>query len=146
MPSLPPISVPALSVAAGLFLRRYDIRRQAWRWLLLRNRRRKDWGFPKGHQESGEDMPQTALRECAEETGIALLTMYEPPYELTYDLPSGRRKRVVYFAATTLQEQLRLSREHDAAEWLSRRQALERLGHKNLCCLFRAHLAELPSC
>jgi bis(5'-nucleosidyl)-tetraphosphatase len=28
------------------------------------------WAFPKGHQEPGETLAQTALRELAEETGI----------------------------------------------------------------------------
>ena len=31
----------------------------------------RNWVIPKGHVEAGEDLEQTALREVAEETGIA---------------------------------------------------------------------------
>ena len=40
--------------AAGVFLRRFCDSEQQWKWLLLKNRKRKDWGLPKGHQEPGE--------------------------------------------------------------------------------------------
>ncbi len=32
-----------------------------------------NWGFPKGHVESGESAEQAALRECREETGLERL-------------------------------------------------------------------------
>ena len=83
--------------AAGVFLRRFDEKSQEWQWLLLKNRKRGDWGLPKGHQEQGECFCATALRECAEETGIALFALVDEPYELRYTLPSGKVKRVVYF-------------------------------------------------
>lgn len=31
----------------------------------------EDWVIPKGHQEKGEDLQQTALREVKEETGLS---------------------------------------------------------------------------
>lgn len=34
-------------------------------------RRNGIWDLPKGHREEGEDMPQTALREVIEETGVS---------------------------------------------------------------------------
>lgn len=37
---------------------------------LIRPAGRTVWGLPKGGVESGETLPQTALREVAEETGI----------------------------------------------------------------------------
>ena len=53
---------------------------------LVRNRkgrallfwRRGAWDMPKGHQESGETLPQCALREVEEETGLKNLTLGEP--------------------------------------------------------------------
>jgi len=35
----------------------------------------QNWGFPKGHIETGEEPEDAALREVAEETGLAELTM-----------------------------------------------------------------------
>ena len=37
--------------------------------LLITDKKRKIWSFPKGHAESGETLEQTALREVKEETG-----------------------------------------------------------------------------
>ncbi len=37
--------------------------------LLVTDRERKNWAFPKGHAEIGETLEQTALREVQEETG-----------------------------------------------------------------------------
>src|SRR5215210_5279704 len=43
-------------------------------FLLIRDSYR-NWGFPKGHVESGEAPEQAALREVAEETGLAELSL-----------------------------------------------------------------------
>jgi ADP-ribose pyrophosphatase YjhB (NUDIX family) len=37
----------------------------------------ENWGFPKGHVESGEETTHTALREVQEETGLANLELRE---------------------------------------------------------------------
>lgn len=39
----------------------------------------KCWGFPKGHQEQGEPIEETAIRETYEETGIVPKLLYELP-------------------------------------------------------------------
>jgi len=60
------------------------------------------WGFPKGHPEEGESYLDTALRELAEETGIARVSVNaDRPFEEQYLFTkrSGKRvhKKVVYF-------------------------------------------------
>jgi len=60
------------------------------------------WAFPKGHPEKGESYLDTALRELAEETGIARVSVNEDrPFEEQYLFTkrSGKRvhKKVVYF-------------------------------------------------
>lgn len=134
---------PPTVAAAGLILRRAT--EHGWRFLLLRNPKRGEWGFPKGHQEPGEHLAQTALRECAEETGIALVAIDHAPYELLYDLPGKkRRKRVAYFPATTRQDRVVLSPEHDEFAWLAARAVLSHLAHENLIRLFAGHQRALP--
>jgi len=134
-PALPPSDL----VAAGLFLRRGT--GPASRWLLLRGRRSGEWGFPKGHQDPGEDIVGTALRETAEETGLALVAITAPPLLLHYAVPSGRRKTVAYYPAVTIQSDVILSAEHRDHRWASQAEVVRLVNHPNLVQLFRDHLA-----
>ncbi len=43
--------------------------------LLIRDSYR-NWGFPKGHLEAGEDATAAAVREIAEETGLSSLVLH----------------------------------------------------------------------
>ena len=45
------------------------------RFLLIKNRRSANWGFPKGHVENFESAEQTAKREVLEETGLRIRLM-----------------------------------------------------------------------
>jgi 8-oxo-dGTP pyrophosphatase MutT (NUDIX family) len=38
----------------------------------------RNWGFPKGHLEEGEDATTAAVREIGEETGLAELRLHGP--------------------------------------------------------------------
>ena len=127
-------------VASGLFLRRTD----APLWLMLRATKHGEWGFPKGHSEPGEDLTQTALRECAEETGIALVELIAPPLWATYTVPSGRHKTAVYFPALTATVEVVLSDEHDRFRWCTTAEALALIGHPNLRSLFRTAVKAWP--
>lgn len=126
--------------AAGLLLRR-DVGGRR-RWLLLRNRRRHEWGFPKGHAEGDESDLDTALRETAEECGIAALAVEVPQRELIYRLSDGSLKRVTYIPARTSVIEVRLSPEHDRSGWFDARGVLDRLPYESLKALFRAHLRD----
>lgn len=127
--------------ASGLLLRRETGHRRCW--LLLRNRKRGEWGFPKGHNEPGETDLAAAMRECAEECGIALVALDGIPRSLLYRLGSGELKQVAYFPARTQQDRVSLSHEHDRAGWFDARAVLDRLDHESLRSLFRAHLRDL---
>jgi 8-oxo-dGTP pyrophosphatase MutT (NUDIX family)/phosphohistidine phosphatase SixA len=67
--------------------------------LLVHRPRYDDWSWPKGKAHDGEPLPQTAVREAAEETGLAV-ALGRPLGEVRYRLPNGRRKQVTYWAAT----------------------------------------------
>lgn len=57
----------------------------------------EDWVIPKGHQEKGEDLQQTALREVHEETGIEA-QIIKKIGEITYSFRLGpvRIKKTVH--------------------------------------------------
>jgi bis(5'-nucleosidyl)-tetraphosphatase len=126
--------------AAGLLLRREASGKRSW--LLLRNRKRGEWGFPKGHADAGEDDVSAALRECAEECGIGLAALDGTPRTLVYRLASGTPKQVIYFPARTAQDRVILSHEHDRAGWFDARGVIERMPYNSICALFRAHLRD----
>ena len=132
---------PRERVAAGLILRRGDGR--SARWLLLRSRKHREWGFPKGHLDNGESPLAAALRECAEETGIGLVAIEGDPLEVHYRLGSGRGKRVIYFPAVTSIDEVALSHEHGAYEWMPAARVQRALRYDNLRALFAAYLHRL---
>ena len=55
------------------------------------------WSFPKGHMEAGETETETALRELLEETGLSATLVPDARAVSEYDMPTGRRKKVVLF-------------------------------------------------
>ena len=68
-----PIPVEETS-AGGVVVRRTG---EGLRVLLIRDAYR-NWGFPKGHIEAGEDAATAAVREIAEETGLTPLALLGP--------------------------------------------------------------------
>ncbi|MBX7118873.1 MAG: NUDIX domain-containing protein [Gemmatimonadaceae bacterium] len=66
---------PREEVSAGGVVFRRDGERTLF--LLIRDSYR-NWGFPKGHLEQGEEPEQAALREVGEETGLAELALRAP--------------------------------------------------------------------
>jgi 8-oxo-dGTP diphosphatase len=127
--------------AAGLILRRTVGRGD--RFLLLRAAKHREWGFPKGHQDPGEDLLATARRECQEECGIVDAVIDPSSFELCYRLPDGRLKRVVYYGATTATATVTLSTEHTESIWCTANQVRELLPYEGLVRLFDRHLIDL---
>jgi bis(5'-nucleosidyl)-tetraphosphatase len=82
-----------------------------WRVLILRAY--KNWDFPKGRVEPGEEPIDAAKREAEEETG---LTNLEFPFgETSYreTLPYANGKVARYYLAATTQEDVRLAISHE---------------------------------
>ena len=70
---------------------------RARRWrpevLLVHRPRYDDWSWPKGKLEPGETLPECAVRETAEETGVQVV-LGRPLPNVEYPLPDGRTKQV----------------------------------------------------
>lgn len=55
--------------------------------------------FPKGHIEKNESEEDAALREVYEETSIKALLIDDFKITINYEIPDGKSKTVIYFAA-----------------------------------------------
>ncbi len=102
-------------------------------YLILLHREGGHWGFPKGRIEPGESRAETARREIREETGISDVTSIAGfTARSQYRVMRGGRsleKTVDYFLGRTLAGTVRLSPEHDRAEWLDVARARATLTH-----------------
>src|SRR5215469_8735019 len=99
-------------------------------WLFLMLRAYRNWDFPKGMVEPGEEPLAAALREVREETLIEDLEFdWGEIYQET--APYGNRKVARYYLATTRAEKITLPispalgrPEHDEWRWVDLDRAL----------------------
>jgi 8-oxo-(d)GTP phosphatase len=66
--------------------------------LLVYRTQHRDTSLPKGKVDAGETLPETAVREIAEETGL-VIGLGPPLGVVEYALPNGREKVVYYWSA-----------------------------------------------
>lgn len=99
-------------------------------WLLLLLRAYRNWDFPKGMVEPGEDPLAAARREVREETLIEDLEFDWGEIYLETE-PYGHRKIARYYVAATHTEKITLPvspelgrPEHDEWRWVDREGAL----------------------
>jgi 8-oxo-dGTP pyrophosphatase MutT (NUDIX family) len=106
------------------------VRRGQAGWLYLMLRAFRNWDFPKGMVEPGEDPLAAARREVREETLIEDLEfVWGEDYRET--APYGNRKIARYYVAATRTEKVSLPvspelgrPEHDEWRWVDRAAAL----------------------
>lgn len=68
------------------------------RILVVHRTQHRDTSLPKGKLDPGETLPETAVREIAEETGL-IVGLGAPLGVVEYRMPNGRDKKVYYWAA-----------------------------------------------
>jgi len=88
---------------------------------LIHRARYDDWSWPKGKQDPGETLPQTAVREIAEETGLKI-RLGVPLHVARYTVGKGEPKEVHYWAARVSDSALAASKfkpseEVASVEW-----------------------------
>lgn len=94
---------------------------------------RADVSLPKGKVDPGETLPETAVREIMEETGLAI-TLGAPLGTVEYDLPSRRPKVVHYWSAEIDEHALELAKftpnaEITALEWMPLERVRKKLSY-----------------
>jgi 8-oxo-dGTP pyrophosphatase MutT (NUDIX family) len=101
------------------------------------------WGLPKGHAENGEALHETALREVAEETGLADLEL--GPELVTIDWRFRAQRREIHKFATFYlmfsrggEPKPELAEGITSAEWVRLDAAHERISYPNACGVVRA--------
>lgn len=93
-----------------------------------------EYGFPKGHMESGETEAQTALREIYEETGLKPVILEGFRESSEYMLPNKEnvRKQVIFFLAEFEKQKITCQREELMDAGLFRyEEAMKLLNHEN---------------
>ncbi|WP_382303860.1 NUDIX domain-containing protein [Herbiconiux sp. UC225_62] len=102
--------------------------------LVIHRTAHRDISLPKGKVDPGETLPETAVREIAEETGLAV-TLGVPLGVTNYTMPNGREKVVHYWAAEATDGAILASTflpngEVAALEWLPIKKAQSALSYE----------------
>ncbi|MDR0404343.1 MAG: NUDIX domain-containing protein, partial [Oscillospiraceae bacterium] len=100
--------------------------------LLIKNRKKSNWSFPKGHMELGETEEQTALRETLEETGLKVKILGGFRETVTYWLSGKIKKTVVLFAAVSDNDNIKIQeKEIKNYMWIELKDVESKLEHYN---------------
>ncbi len=102
------------------------------RFLLVKNKNGRHWGFPKGHMEKDETEQQTAIREVREETGLEI-EICDGFRETSLYRPFGRiKKQVVFFVAKSKTHHVTLQKtEIDTFQWATLYEAMKLFRYEN---------------
>lgn len=111
------------------------------RYLLIKNKRSANWGFPKGHLEKGETKYDAARREVLEETGLHIKIHLGFEGISKYKIKDKIDKIVSIFVAST-EDVCTVVQEEEIEDyvWLPYTRAMQHLSFKNdRKILYRAH-------
>lgn len=119
--------------AAGAILWRID--EEQLKVALVHRSRYNDWSWPKGKVDPGETLPQTAVREILEETGLKV-KLGIPLGIQRYRLPGKNYKEVHYWAARVGEKSLANSKflpneEVSEVVWFTPDQARAKLSYSH---------------
>lgn len=113
--------------------------------LLVYEKNRNFWGFPKGHMEKGENEIETALREVKEEVGLDVeIIDKEKRYILNYIIRDEIDKTTVLYLATSKNKEIVMQEsEIEKVKWCDFEEALETLTFDNSKEVFKKVINDL---
>ena len=125
-----------LEVSSGAII--YTLVNNEIRYVLIRDRY-GNYGFPKGHQEEGEEIEATAVREVKEETGLDIELLPGFKKSIFYTLPSGNNKQVIFFLARCEDPKpVAQEGEVESVELMTYRKALEMITFNDTKLVFES--------
>lgn len=112
--------------------------------LLVYEKNRNFWGFPKGHMEDGETEIETALREVKEEVGLDVEIDKDRRYTLNYIIRDEIDKTTVLYIAKAKNEEIIMQEnEIENIRWCSFEEALNTLTFDNWKEMFKKVINDL---
>lgn len=111
--------------------------------VLLYRAKQKDWSFPKGHIEDGEEIAETTRREVKEETGlpVKLLSKLSP---MEYNHPTGDMVVVYMFLMQSEKDSaLRPETIDDKVVWINFKEVYEKLSYDNIKNYYKTVLPKI---
>ena len=95
----------------------------------------KDWGFPKGKLDPGEQLPQTAVREVLEEAGLKV-RLGRKLGVIEYQVGDGLDKEVHYWASkvtdkAAAKQRFSPNQEIAKVEWIAAKEAVKLLSYEH---------------
>lgn len=112
--------------------------------LLVYEKNRNFWGFPKGHMEEGENEIETARREVKEEVGLDVEIDINKRYSLNYIIKDEIDKTTVLYLAVPKSEDLRMQEsEIEDVKWCDFDEALNTLTFENSKEMFKKVIEDI---
>ena len=104
--------------------------------LIVYEKNRNFWGFPKGHIEKGETETQTALREVKEEVGLDVKILDEKyRYAINYIIEDKQvDKTSVFYIAEPVDDNIRITNQEaeiEDSKWVTVDEAFDILTFDN---------------
>tara|TARA_B100000686_G_C16580907_1_gene858067 strand:- start:586 stop:1014 length:429 start_codon:yes stop_codon:yes gene_type:complete len=108
--------------AGGVVYRKGNNKKGLFEILLVHRPSYDDWSFPKGKQDPGETLKETALREVCEETGFYCQTKGRVGL-VRYEVGKGRLKEIHYWAMKVESGEFKANNEVDKICWVKPKKA-----------------------
>lgn len=101
-------------------------------FILLLKHNLGHWSFAKGHVEDSETEQETAIREIREETNLDVTINSDFRYVITYSPYEGAIKDVVYFLATTNNDNIKAQQsEISEIKWFKYEDAISMITYED---------------